>query len=79
MECGQQLGWTEHHRGNEVLVRFLPKVEVKVIVEEERVEEIIKLIMDTVKTGEVGDGKIFISDVAECIRIRTGEKGEKAL
>ena len=79
MGCGHQLGWTEHHRGNEHLVRFLPKVEVKVIVEDERVEEIVQLIMDTVKTGEVGDGKKFISDVAECIRIRTGEKGAKAL
>lgn len=79
MGCGQQLGWTEHHRGNEVLVNFLPKVEVKIIVEDEKVEDVINLIVNTVRTGEVGDGKIFVSDVAECIRIRTGEKGSQAL
>lgn len=79
MGCGQQHGWTEHYRGNEVLVNFLPKVEVKIILEDEEVEDVVKLIVDTVKTGEVGDGKIFISDIDECIRIRTGEKGSKAL
>lgn len=79
MGCGNQRGWKEYHRAAEVLVHFLPKVEIKIIVEDEKVDEIIKLITDTAKTGEVGDGKIFISNIEECIRIRTGEKGHKAL
>ena len=79
MGCGNQHGWTEFIRGNEVLVHFLPKVEIKVVAEDSKVNEIVKLIMDISKTGEVGDGKIFISNVEECIRIRTGEKGDKAL
>lgn len=79
MGCGKQRGWKEYHRGTEVLVHFLPKVEIKIITEDEKVDEIVKLIMDTTKTGEVGDGKIFISNIEECIRIRTGEKGNKAL
>ncbi|SFU48744.1 nitrogen regulatory protein P-II family [Clostridium sp. DSM 8431] len=79
MGCGQQHGWTEHYRGSEIMVNFLPKVEVKVIVDDSKVQEVINLIIDTVKTGEVGDGKIFVSDVSECIRIRTGEKGLDAL
>ena len=61
------------------MVHFLPKVEIKVVAEDSKVNEIVKLIMDISKTGEVGDGKIFISNVEECIRIRTGEKGDKAL
>ena len=79
MGCGHQHGWTEHFRGNEVLVNFLPKVEVTIIVEDKKVEDVVNLIIDTVKTGEVGDGKIFISNVSECIRIRTGEKNSQAL
>ena len=79
MGCGKQHGWTEFIRGNEVLVHFLPKVEIKIVVEDSKVDEVVKLLMDISKTGEVGDGKIFISNIEECIRIRTGEKGNKAL
>jgi nitrogen regulatory protein P-II 1 len=77
--CGQQLGWTEHYRSNEVFINVLPKVEVKIIVESDKAEEIIKLIIETTRTGEVGDGKIFVSDIADCIRIRTGERGSSAI
>ena len=79
MGCGKQHGWKEFIRGNEVLVHFLPKVEIKIVVEDSKVDEVVKLLMDISKTGEVGDGKIFISNIVYCIRIRTGEKGNKAL
>lgn len=79
MGCGQQLGWKEYYRGNEVLIHFLPKVEIKIVVEDSKVNELVKLIIDVTRTGEAGDGKIFISDISECIRIRTGETGKEAL
>lgn len=79
MGCGQQLGWSEYYRGNEVLIHFLPKVEIKIIVEDYKVNEVVKLIIDVTRTGEAGDGKIFISDISEVIRIRTGETGKEAL
>lgn len=79
MGCGKQRGWTEHYRSNEVLVNMLPKIELKMIVDDGRVEEIINIISNIARTGEVGDGKIFISDISECIKIRTGERGDKAL
>lgn len=77
--CGNQHGWTEHVRGNEVLMNVRPKVELKIVVNEERLEEILSIIVNVSRTGEVGDGKIFVIDVADCIRIRTGERGEKAI
>jgi nitrogen regulatory protein P-II 1 len=79
MGCGQQRGWKEYHRGTEITTNVLPKIEVKIVVENEKVEEVIELITSIAKTGEVGDGKIFIVDIAECIRIRTGERGNSAL
>lgn len=79
MGCGKQHGWTEYHRGSEVITNVLPKIEVKVVVEDDKVESIIELISSIARTGEVGDGKIFIVDIAECVRIRTGERGNSAL
>lgn len=79
MGCGQQRGWKEYHRGTEITTNVLPKIEVKIAVEDDKVEEVIELITAIARTGEVGDGKIFVVDIAECIRIRTGERGEKAL
>lgn len=79
MGCGNQLGWSEFYRGNEVIVNILPKIEIKIVVEDSRVEEIIELISSISRTGEVGDGKIFITNIEECIRIRTGERGNDAL
>lgn len=79
MGCGNQLGWTEYYRSSEVLVNILPKVEIKIIAEDSKVEEIISLIISVARTGDVGDGKIFISDISDCIRIRTGERGNSAL
>ena len=79
MGCGNQLGWSEFYRGNEVIVNILPKIEIKIVVEDSRVEEIIELISSISRTGEVGDGKIFITNIEDCIRIRTGERGNDAL
>lgn len=79
MGCGKQLGWTEYYRSNEVIINFLPKVEIKLVVEDDKVEDAISLITSVTRTGEVGDGKIFVYDVIDCVRIRTGERGTKAL
>lgn len=79
MGCGKQHGWTEYHRGSEVITNVLPKIEVKMVVEDDKVEDVIKLISEIARTGEVGDGKIFVIDIVECIRIRTGERGNSAL
>lgn len=77
--CGNQYGWTEYHRGSEIIMNTLPKVEFKIVVSDERLEEIISIITQNTQTGEVGDGKIFITEVIDCIRIRSGERGENAL
>lgn len=79
MGCGQQRGWKEYHRGTEITTNVLPKIEVKIAVEDDKVEEVINLITSIAKTGEVGDGKIFVVDIVECVRIRTGERGKDAL
>jgi nitrogen regulatory protein P-II 1 len=77
--CGNQYGWTEHVRGNTVIMNTLSKVEIKMVVPDNRLDEIIDIIMEVSGTGEMGDGKIFISEVIDCIRIRTRERGDKAL
>lgn len=77
--CGNQFGFTEYVRGNTVIMNTLPKTEIKMVVSDDKVEEIVDLITSIVRTGEFGDGKIFISDVIDCIRIRTKERGDSAL
>ncbi|MBC3797014.1 P-II family nitrogen regulator [Acetobacterium tundrae] len=77
--CGNQHGWIAHNRGSSVMMNMLPKIEVKIVVADDKVEDTVKLIIDTVRTGEIGDGKIFVKPVEECIRIRTGERGDQAL
>jgi len=79
MGCGQQRGLTEYHRGTEVITNVLPKIEVKIVVEDDKVEDAIELISSIARTGEVGDGKIFVVNIEECVRIRTGERGNTAL
>ena len=78
MGCGNQHGWKEYVRGTEVLLNMVPKVKFEVVVEDVRVDALVALICDTARTGEVGDGKIFVFPVEEVIRIRTGEHGEEA-
>lgn len=77
--CGQQMGWTENYRSSKVLINVLPKVQVKIVVTDDKVDEVVDLIVSVAKTNEVGDGKIFITDIDDCMRIRTGDRGEKAL
>ncbi len=77
--CGNQYGYTEYVRGNSVVMNALPKTEIKLVVPDDRLEEIIDLIASVAYTGEFGDGKIFVSEVLDCIRIRTKERGESAL
>lgn len=77
--CGSQHGWKEYVRGTEVLLNVIPKVKIELVVEDEAVESIISTICAVARTGEVGDGKIFVYPVDECVRIRTGERGEAAV
>jgi nitrogen regulatory protein P-II 2 len=76
---GRQRGHTELYRGAEYVVDFLPKVKVEVAVTEEFVERVIEAIIEAAKTGKVGDGKIFVTDLAQVYRIRTGETGDQAI
>ena len=76
---GQQKGKIEQFRGREFKVEFLPKVKIEVVVNDQVVDEIVKAVIEAARTGEIGDGKIFISDVVNTIRIRTGEEGDKAI
>lgn len=77
--CGNQHGWKEYYRGSEVIVNMLPKIMLTVVVEDDRVDSTVELICNTARTGEVGDGKIFVSPVEQVVRIRTGESGEAAV
>lgn len=77
--CGNQHGWKEYFRGSEVLLNMVPKVKFEIIVEDSRSEEIVEVICKEARTGEVGDGKIFISPVEGVVRIRTGERGGDAV
>ena len=76
---GRQKGQVERYRGSEFTVEFLQKLKIEVVVSDENVTDVIKAIGDAAKTGEIGDGKIFISPVESVIRIRTGEADTKAL
>ena len=76
---GRQKGHTELYRGAEYVVDFLPKVKVEVIVGDALVERAIESIVRAARTGKIGDGKIFVTDVDQVIRIRTGESGESAV
>lgn len=76
---GRQKGHTELYRGAEYMVDFLPKVKIEIIVSDDIVEMCIETIMKTAQTGKIGDGKIFVYDVEQVIRIRTGEMDEAAI
>ena len=79
MGCGRQRGWKEYVRGTEIDYQFLPKIKLEIVVLEEQVEELIRRITSIAHTGEVGDGKIFLYDVLDAVRIRTKERGVKAI
>jgi nitrogen regulatory protein P-II 1 len=76
---GRQKGHTELYRGAEYVVDFLPKVKVEVVVADSLVEKAMDAIVNAARTGKIGDGKIFVMDVGQVVRIRTGETGEEAV
>jgi Nitrogen regulatory protein PII len=77
--CGHQKGRKEIYRGSEVTINLLPKIMVQTIVHDDQVQDIIGKVTKRVKTGNVGDGKIFVYNVEEAVRIRTSESGEDAI
>ncbi|MDO9481301.1 MAG: P-II family nitrogen regulator [Hydrogenophaga sp.] len=76
---GRQKGHTELYRGAEYVVDFLPKVKIEAVVADERVPSVIEAIERAARTGKIGDGKIFVSNMEQVVRIRTGESGEAAI
>ncbi len=76
---GRQKGHTETYRGSEYRIEFVPKIKIEVVVDDSIVEKVVEAILRTAKTGQVGDGKIFIINVDDAVRIRTEEAGNEAL
>jgi nitrogen regulatory protein P-II 1 len=76
---GRQKGHTELYRGAEYKVDFLPKVKLEIIISQEMEDQVVNTIVETAQTGKIGDGKIFITDLKDIIRIRTGDKGKEAI
>lgn len=77
--CGNQKGHTQIYRGMEVTTKLLPKIKIEVVLNDSMAQGVIDTIIRAARTGEVGDGKIFVMDLSETVRIRTGEKGNEAL
>ncbi|MCS7187046.1 MAG: P-II family nitrogen regulator [Armatimonadetes bacterium] len=76
---GRQKGHVERYRGAEYTVDLLAKVKLEIVVRDEQVDEVVDVIMKAARTGEIGDGKIFVTPVEEAIRVRTGDRGEDAI
>lgn len=76
---GRQKGHTELYRGLEYVVDFLPKVKIEILAPDDFADKIVEAIVNSARTGRIGDGKIFVTDLAEVVRIRTGERGEEAI
>ena len=76
---GRQKGHTELYRGAEYVVDYIPKVKIEMAVDDDVVEQALETIIDSAKTGKIGDGKIFVTDLGDAVRIRTGESGSAAL
>ncbi|MDD2651605.1 MAG: P-II family nitrogen regulator [Sulfurimonas sp.] len=76
---GRQKGHSELYRGAEYVVDFLPKIKMEMVVDDENVDQVVKTIVEAARTGKIGDGKIFVSDVEKIIRIRTGETDSEAI
>ncbi|KJS82069.1 MAG: hypothetical protein JM58_15890 [Peptococcaceae bacterium BICA1-8] len=77
--CGLQKGHTGVYRGQEMSINLLPKIKLEVVIKTELLEDVLEVISDAAKTGQVGDGKIFVFDVIDALRIRTNERGRNAL
>ncbi len=76
---GRQKGHTELYRGAEYVVDFLPKMKIEIVVADDEVERVVEALINAARTGRIGDGKIFVSDLVDVIRIRTGERGAQAI
>lgn len=76
---GRQKGHTEIYRGSEYTVDFLPKIKIEIVVADDQVETGVNTIIESAKTGKIGDGKVFVSTIEEAVRIRTSERGEQAV
>ena len=76
---GRQKGHTELYRGAEYVVDFLPKIKMEIVIADTQVEDVVNAIVKSAQTGRIGDGKIFITNIEEAVRIRTGERGEDAV
>ena len=76
---GRQKGHTELYRGAEYVIDFLPKVKIEVVVADDQLDRVVETIVATARSGRIGDGKIFVTDVEDVIRIRTGERGPAAI
>ena len=76
---GRQKGKVEHYRGEEYTIKFISKVKMEIVLQDQDVEKVMDAIAKAARTGNVGDGKIFVTDVTNALRIRTGEKGTSAL
>ncbi|MEM6329094.1 MAG: P-II family nitrogen regulator [Planctomycetota bacterium] len=76
---GRQKGHTEMYRGTEYAVDFVPKVKIEVVVSDDRLQTAVDTVIQSAQTGQIGDGKIFVSELAEAVRIRTGETGSEAV
>jgi nitrogen regulatory protein P-II 1 len=76
---GRQKGHTELYRGAEYVVDFLPKMKIEIVVADDQVEAVLEALVNAARTGRIGDGKIFVTDLADVIRIRTGERGPAAI
>ncbi len=76
---GRQKGHTEIYRGSEYTVDFLPKVKIEIVLSDERTQRAVEVITQAAKTGKIGDGKVFVSEVEQVIRIRTDERGAEAI
>lgn len=76
---GRQKGHTELYRGAEYVIDFLPKVKIEVVVEDSLVDNVVEAIAESARTGRIGDGKIFVLDVEQAVRIRTGDRGADAI
>jgi nitrogen regulatory protein P-II 2 len=76
---GRQKGHTELYRGAEYVVDYIPKVKIEIAVDDDRVDQVIDAIIESAKTGKIGDGKIFVTDLENVVRIRTSETGSSAL
>jgi len=76
---GRQKGHKEIYRGAEYVVDFIPKIKIEIVIEDDRVEDVIRVIQSAANTGKIGDGKIFVLAVEEAVRVRTGERGKDAI